>query len=70
MEIHLHESILLLGLDDEKGKITSSTGTFFYYAFGAACLVDLVQMGKIRFEDQKVIVLQQSHTSNKVLNDI
>ena len=43
MDLYLHESVLLLGLDDEKGKLApGTTSTYLYYGFSAALIMDLV----------------------------
>lgn len=55
MDLLLCEELLLLGLDDESGK---PSWTFDASLLNAALLLDLVQTGCVRFEDDKVLVTE------------
>lgn len=68
-DLYLHESILLLGLDDEKGNFTSSI-SYVNYGFASALLMDLVLEERISIEDKKVLVKTNAITDNKLLNKI
>lgn len=68
-DLYLHESILLLGLDDEKGNFTSSL-SYLNYGFASALLMDLVLEERIYIEDKKVLVKTNAITDNKLLNKI
>ena len=68
MDLHLHESVLLLGLDDEKGKLTGSS-FYFYYAFCSAMIMDLILAERIIVEDKRIKVVTNAITDNKLLNN-
>ena len=69
MSLHLHESILLLSLDDEKGSFSMS-GTYLYYGFAAALLLDLILGERIVVEEGRVSVIDKAITENRLLNDV
>ena len=68
-ELYLHESILLLGLDDEKGNFTTSL-SYLNYGFAAALLMDLVLAERLSIEETKVILKSNTVTKNELLNEI
>ena len=68
-ELYLHESILLLGLDDVKGNFTSSL-PYLNYGFASALIMDLVLEERIFIEDKKVLMKTNALTENKLLNKI
>jgi hypothetical protein len=55
VDLLLCEELLLLGLDDESGK---PSWTFDASLLNAALLLDLVQTGCVRFEDDKALVTE------------
>lgn len=55
MDLLLSEELLLLGLDDESGK---PSWTFDASLLNAALLLDLVQSGCVRLEDDRVLVTE------------
>ncbi|MBV6652385.1 MAG: GPP34 family phosphoprotein [Mameliella sp.] len=67
MELYLHESIVLISLDDEKGNFTNAGG-YIYYAFGAALLMDLVLEGRIKLEEGQVQLKTNAITESRALN--
>jgi len=69
MDLHLHESVLLLGLDDEKGKLTGSS-FYFSYSFSSAIIIDLVLAERIVVEDKRIKILTNAITDNKLLNNV
>ncbi|MCO6476415.1 MAG: GPP34 family phosphoprotein, partial [Phaeodactylibacter sp.] len=69
MNLHLHESILLLDLDDEKGAF-SMAGSYLHYGFAGALLMDLILAERIIIEDGRVRVVDNAITDNRLLNDV
>lgn len=69
MNLHLHESILLLDLDDEKGSF-SMAGSYLHYGFAGALLMDLILAERIIIEDGRVRVIDNAITDNRLLNDV
>jgi Golgi phosphoprotein 3 len=69
MNLFLHESILLLALDDEKGKFTSA-GTYLHYGFATALIMDLILAERIIVEDDRIVVKTNATTHSKVLNNV
>jgi Golgi phosphoprotein 3 len=50
-ELHLHEEVLLLALDDEKGSVLG--GTMWRQAAGGAIVAELLLEGRIRATEEK-----------------
>ena len=50
-EIHLHEEILLLALDDDKGSV--ATGSMWQQAAAGAVVAELMLSGRVRATDEK-----------------
>ena len=69
MDLYLHESILLLSIDDENGKFTSSYA-YLNYGFAGALLMDLVLDGRLTIEEKRVILKGSAVHSNKPLNTV
>ena len=69
MDLYLHESVALLGLDDEKGTY-SVEATRLNYAFVAAGIMDLVLQERMVIEDGKLIAKNSSLTGNSLLNEL
>ena len=67
--LSLHESILLLGLDDENGKFTVES-TYHSYGLAAAAIADLILAERIAIQDDRIAVLTNALTDDKLLNDI
>lgn len=67
MNLRLHESILLLSLDDEKGYFRSSLA-YVNYGFAAAILIELMLENRIRLEDKRLHIITNALTDDKVLN--
>ncbi len=68
MDLHLHQSILLLGLDDEKGHFHSAI-SYLNYGFAAGILLDLILTERIVVQDKRLEVKTNAITHNKVLNE-
>jgi hypothetical protein len=68
MNLHLHESILLLGLDDEKGHFHTSL-SYLNYGFAAGIMVDLILAERIIVEEKRLKVKTNALTTNKLLNE-
>lgn len=67
--MNLHQSILLLGLDDEKGTYSIST-SYLNYGFAAAILMDLILAERIEISsDHQIMVKRSALSDNKVLNE-
>lgn len=69
MDLYLHESVLLLGIDDEKGKYTTASA-YVNYGFSAALLLDLILIERIAIEEERVRLKTNAITENKLLNDV
>ena len=68
MNLHLHESILLLGLDDEKGHFHTSL-SYLNYGFASGIMVDLILAERIVVEEKRLKVKTNALTTNKLLNE-
>ncbi len=66
--LNLMEELLLLALDDEKGKILFSSSTELPYALRGAVLLELVIEKKINVIDKKVVLSDPTITGNPILN--
>ncbi len=69
MPLHLHESILLLSLDDEKGSM-DTFNAYVNYGFAAALLMDLILQERLIIEEGRVKVKTNAITDNKLLNEV
>ena len=69
MDLQLHESVLLLGLDDEKGHFTVD-GAYLYYGFAAALIMDLILEERIVIEEERVKMKTNAILDNKLLNEV
>lgn len=69
MNLHLHESLLLLGLDDEKGSFTVDS-SYFGYGFAAALVMDLILAERIIIEDGRIKKKTNAMMDSKLLNDV
>ena len=67
--LNLHESILLLGLDDDSGKFTAES-TYHSYGLAAAAITDLILSERIAIEDDRIVIRTNALTDDKLLNDI
>ncbi len=67
--LNLLEELLLLALDDEKGKIISSSSTALPYGLTGAILLEFSLAGKILVENKKLIVTDNSSTGNEILDE-
>ncbi len=69
MDLHLHEAIALLSLDDEKGNFTHAGG-YIHYAFVAALIMDLMLLERIRLDEDKVQLRTNAITDSRALNQV
>ena len=67
--LNLMEELLLLALDDEKGKIISSSSCALPYGLRGALLLELFIAGKIDIVDKKIVVINRNNTGNEVLDN-
>ena len=67
--LNLMEELLLLALDDEKGKILSSSSCALPYGLRGALLLELFLAEKIDIVDKKIVVIDKSNTGNEVLDN-
>jgi hypothetical protein len=63
----LAEELVLLALDDESGKLATSTSGYFNYALAGALLLDLVLANKIDIQNKKVLVLNPQPMDDELL---
>lgn len=63
----LAEELVLLALDDESGKLSTSTSGYFNYALAGALLLDLMLANKIDVQKKKVIVLDSQPLNDELL---
>ena len=66
--LNLMEELLLLALDDEKGKIIFSSSSALPYGLRGALLLELALIKKIDVVNKKLIVIDDSPTENFMLN--
>ena len=69
MDLHLHEAITLISLNDEKGNYTAAGG-YINYAFGAALLTDLILAERVAVEDDRVKLVTNAITDSRALNAV
>ena len=65
MELNLVEALLLIALDDEKGKFIGDS-TKLAYSLGGAILLDLSQNGQIRFDGELVKYIKSGGSSDQL----
>jgi len=68
MELNLTEELLLLFLDDKKGREVTSH-IYVNYGLAGAILSDLVLIHKIDVKDKKIIILNSKLTNYPVFDD-
>ena len=66
--LNLLEELLLLALDDEKGKIISSSSLALPYGLSGAILLEFSLAGKILVEDKRLIIIDNTLTGNEILD--
>ncbi len=69
MDLLLHEKLMLIALDKEKGMVTGS-GTFLSYALSGALLAELLHQGRIAIEKKMVIVKDSTPTDNVLYDEV
>ena len=67
--LNLMEELLLLALDDEKGKIIFSSSSALPYGLRGALLLELALMKKIDVVNKKLVVINDNPTENSLLNN-
>ena len=67
--LNLMEELLLLALDDEKGKIISSSSCALPYGLRGALLLELFLAEKIDVVDKKIVVINKNNTGDEVLDN-
>ncbi len=68
--MHVHEHLLLLGLDPAAEQPYTSIRPMFGIALGAACLTDLVMMGRIEIGAEQVVVRDTEATGSDALDAV
>ncbi len=66
--LNLMEELLLLALDDEKGKIIFSSSSALPYGLRGALLLELTLANKIDIVNKKLVVIDNTPTNNPLLN--
>ena len=64
--LSISEELLLLSMDDEKGKLVSPTMDGLAYTLAGAVLFELMLLGKIEIENDKVIAWPSQETGDPV----
>ena len=67
--LNLMEELLLLALDDKKGKIIFSSSSALPYGLRGALLLELVLIKKIDVINKKLVVVDNSPTEDSLLNN-
>ena len=67
--LNLMEELLLLALDDKKGKIIFSSSSALPYGLRGALLLELALVKKIDVVNKKLIVIDNSPTEDPLLNN-
>ena len=67
MELYLHEAIMLISLDDEKGNFTAAGG-YINYAFAAALVMDLILEERAELRDDYLHLTTNAITESRALN--
>lgn len=67
--LNLMEELLLLAIDDEKGKIISSSSTALPYGLTGTILLELSIAEKIKVDGKKLFVSDNSSTGNEILDE-
>ena len=67
--LNLMEELLLLAIDDDKGKILSSSSCALPYGLRGALLLELFLAEKIDVVDKKIVVINKNNTGNEVLDN-
>src|SRR6056297_3124090 len=66
----LAEELLLLAIDDEIGKISTSVSGSIHYGIAGAFLLDLGIREKIKIENKKLKIIDEDPTGNLILDEI
>ena len=67
--LNLMEELLLLALDDKKGKIIFSSSSALPYGLRGALLLELALVKKIDVVNKKLVVIDNSPTEDSLLNN-
>lgn len=67
---NLAEDLMILAIDDEKGKVISSASIPIDYGLIGALIMELSLKGKIGIDDGKIIVLDKSSTKDELLDNV
>ncbi|HHY81359.1 MAG TPA: GPP34 family phosphoprotein [Clostridiales bacterium] len=69
MKLLLHEKLLLISIDKEKGMAVGG-GTFLSYALAGALLAELLFQNRIAIENKMVVVKDSSPTNNILYDEV
>ena len=70
MKISIPESIFIIALDDEGGRLLAKADKYIHYALGAAAVCELSLLERVRFSSKKVEVQQTEGTGNRILDHV
>jgi len=63
------EKLLLLALDDEKGRVVAAGGTALPFGLAGAVLVELERRGRIEVDKRQVLVVDARPTGDPILDN-
>ncbi len=66
---NLAEDLMILAIDDEKGKVISSAAIPLDYALVGALIMELSLSGKISIKDDNIFVADNNYPEKPLLND-
>jgi golgi phosphoprotein 3 len=68
-KLSIAEEFLLLSLDDEKGVVCNQPFMGQEFGLAGAVLMELALMGRLRVDQQKLIMLDDTPTGNQIFDD-
>ena len=70
MKISIPESIFVIALDDEKGRLLAKADKYIHYTLSAAAICELSLLGRLQFSKEKVEIRQTKGTGNRLLDHV
>ncbi|MDP8221390.1 MAG: GPP34 family phosphoprotein [Candidatus Stygibacter frigidus] len=68
-KLSIAEEFLLLSLDDEKGVVCNQPFMGLEFGLAGAVLMELALLGKIKTEENRLLIIDNSPTENQIFND-
>ena len=68
-KLSIAEEFLLLSLDDEKGVVCNQPFMGMEFGLAGAVLMELALLGKIKAEENRLLIIDNSPTENQIFND-